>query len=575
MLSVAVLHSALAGAADPESAFTWRDLTDGNVTHTVTNSGKTAEKWTAKVVALAAPTQGAPQLVAEPESIPEVAPGKSEQFRLRLDATAKPALGSSFRYLLTIERASGNEKTTERQIFRIRPDLWLVPQGQTAKYVFTATRAVPFLDQWQIKSPLRLVETPNKDRIDEGRQRPLGVLYTAGQASSMDHSAVVSWGPDMAGDAQAIPLKLDFPKWSSAKLAGMLNFPDGQTREIVVQTSDYIIYPLVVIVAGVVTAYGVKRYVTRGRALLVLRANLADTEARLRLADADFKHAADAKPFATFEILPAWSRFRAEAVSNIDALQLTSGALDQTNTEFTALNTRITTIRKLPADWTAFGALMRTLDTLRDGIADLGPPATLTGRSTIEAALMNAERGEELATVESLATRAAQATALIATAQSWRTAWDRSARLSTLTTDTTALSEIGQAQRRLWLGFDEPALTAVKLLLDSVVNRIVTAGGNVPISAQRETVLVSDEQPTVPPEVLRLQRDDTLAVLIALALAVLVGLNAEYFGKPFGSLADYSRVLVWALSASIGVDLASLGLNRLGATLGGSGISRA
>jgi hypothetical protein len=49
---------------------------------------------------------------------------------------------------------------------------------------------------------------------------------------------------------------------------------------------------------------------------------------------------------------------------------------------------------------------------------------------------------------------------------------------------------------------------------------------------------------------------------------VIVGSNAEYFGKPFGALDDYARLLAWALSTSIGVDLATLGLSRVGSVLG-------
>ena len=69
------------------------------------------------------------------------------------------------------------------------------------------------------------------------------------------------------------------------------------------------------------------------------------------------------------------------------------------------------------------------------------------------------------------------------------------------------------------------------------------------------------------PEAERIERRDKAAFWLGMTLAVIVGLNAEYFGKPFGALDDYARLLAWALSTSIGVDLATLGLSRVGTGL--------
>ena len=70
------------------------------------------------------------------------------------------------------------------------------------------------------------------------------------------------------------------------------------------------------------------------------------------------------------------------------------------------------------------------------------------------------------------------------------------------------------------------------------------------------------------PEAERIERRGKAAFWLGMTLAMIVGLNAEYFGKPFGVLDDYARLLAWALSTSIGVDLATLGLSRVGSVLG-------
>lgn len=575
LLIAALPQGAAPGAADPEVAFTWRDLTDGRVSHTFTNSGSASEKWTATVATFAPQSQAMPALVVDPPAVGAVKPSATVTFRLRLNATGRPVPGATVRYVLAVERSGGSTTTTDRVIVQIGPVYSLAPQSPPAKFVLTATRTVPFVDPWEIHVPFVLERAADPDRVKEGVGRPLGVLYSASPAAGLDNSAVVKWSASGGAVKDRIPLQLEFPRWSSAKLSGILSLPDGQTRDVVVQTSDHVIYPLAVIVIGVMAAYKVKRYITRDRALMVLRAAIADTRARLVLADAEYREAAANAPFAGFEILPAFDRFRGEVDAGIQALQLTPGTFDQTHADFTALNTRLTQIRKLPADWLAFTASLKVLDSLRSGIADLPGLPTLTGRPAIEGSLEAAEKGLEVPSVEALTRLAAATTSLIALAQAWRAAWDRSVRLAGQAKDQAAADEINQAQRALWLLTDEQKLPEVKLLLDSATARIVKIGGTSP-TAQRESAAAPEPQAELEvPERLDIERDDRLAMLVALALAVLVGLNAEYFGKPFGSLGDYARVLAWALSASIGVDLTSMALKRIGSSLAGSGVSRA
>jgi hypothetical protein len=46
------------------------------------------------------------------------------------------------------------------------------------------------------------------------------------------------------------------------------------------------------------------------------------------------------------------------------------------------------------------------------------------------------------------------------------------------------------------------------------------------------------------PEAERIERRDKAAFWLGMTLAVIVGLNAEYFGKPFGALDDYQTSCV-------------------------------
>ena len=86
-----------------------------------------------------------------------------------------------------------------------------------------------------------------------------------------------------------LPVEIDLSPTSSGKLMGTLTLPDGQTRDVVVQTQDIFIYPLVVIAAGVLCAFIVKRHVTSGRVLSILKATLLATERDLEATDAEFR----------------------------------------------------------------------------------------------------------------------------------------------------------------------------------------------------------------------------------------------------------------------------------------------
>ena len=557
------------GAPQDELSTTWRDVMNREVEVGRTNTSSEDEVWTATITPLAPALPAPPDLVLDPVKQDKVAPKASVSFRVLLGPRTSLPPGADVRYLITIERARGtSEKTVEQTIVHVRPVLRLPAMDDGKAYVLQASRWFPFATPWTIAKPIVLGAVPDPRHIGltAGSRMPLGVV-TATSPTGIDHSAVVSWRRGTQTAAQ-IPLDLDFPASSAAKMTGTLTFPDGQRRSVTVQTVDPIIYPFLLICIGVVIAFAVKRYLTRQRAALVLRASLTDTDARLRLADQEFQRLAATHGFRGFDVLPAWQQFRAQTETDLGAIALRGGALDDSNAAFTALNTIVDGTRTLPARWLAFATTLQELDALRDGIANLVPPAAAaTSRPAIETSLDTLLRGTALTSLDGLTQKIADVNQAMTTARAWRAAWDRSAHLARASSNAVALTSIQSAQLQLWLGSDATTLAAVKQLLDAAVAAIVAAGGAQ--AARRESV-VPPEPLTAPaldvtatPEARQVQRQDRLAFVIALVLAVLTGLNAEYFGKPFGSLADYSRVLAWALSASIAVDIGSLALDRV------------
>ena len=572
-------------AADQELVFTWRMLSSGDAILELQNS-QSAQQWDATVRALEPPSPAPPELVVEPARV-EVKPAQTVAFKFRLGPKERPSPGADFRYAFTLQKstssanqggssARGNrtpqEPAVERRIIRIQPTYRLPPQPLPSqpqgRYVFTATRAVPFISPWVIEAALPLAAPPELRSLTVTPRQPLGVLHATG--SGLEHSALVRLGDSQS--SSSLPLELEFPVWASAKLIGTLTLPDGQSREVIVQTADHVFYPLAVILIGVVVAFRVKRYVTQ-RPIAVLQATLADTEARLRVVDAEFERKVTGRLSTDMAVLPAWRQFRTDAEAELVRVRTAGGTLDRNNAAFTSLETRINATGKLPAQWAALGMTLLEVDAVRREIASLNPPAGMTDRPRIEEELADAARGSVLPTIQELDVVGTQVQGTLTTARSWLRAWNDGARLKLLRLPPAAAAAIEQAQQVLWLGSDQSEITQAKALLDQARKTIVSGGAAA--AARRETAVAAaraaaPEASIVTPEAAKLQRDDRLALCVALALAVLVGLNAEYFGKPFGSLGDYARVLAWALTSSIGVDIASLALDRIASGSGGA-----
>lgn len=569
VIAIVVRGGAPCDASERESRETWPRVIDRAVVVAVKNTSTQPESWTAALTPLA-PDTVAPELVVEPARKESVAPAGVVEFRLGPGPKARIAPGADVRYLLTVERiGTTGAPLYERVIIHVRPAIRLVPQGQ-AKYVLSASRWIPFLDDWTIQTTLALLEAPAASYLTEARGRPLGVV-TATSTNGNDHSAVIRWSHGAEADERRIPLDLDFTRWAAAKMSGTLTLPDGQTRDVVVQTADPVLYPFLTICSGVLAAYAVKRYFSRRRGGLVARALLAATEAQLKLSDERFQRDTAAVGIAGFDILRAWRRFRTDTEADLDILALRGEPLDDANSSFVRLNTAIDAARNLPVKWEELGAVLRQVDSLLNELATLATPDGVQGRPTIESTLEHVTSGNSLRSLEELFERLDQAKATRATGEAWHAAWERSVRLAAIrTAPPDASANVQAARRRLWEGFDATALADVNRLLDEATTMIVDGGGSAP--AKREAVTngvteAASRQLTSTSEALEVKRQDRLALLVTLALAILTGLNMEYFGKPFGSLADYSRVLAWALSASIAVDVGSLALDRVSSML--------
>jgi hypothetical protein len=552
-------------APEPMTNVTWPDLLADRATVELSNDAEASEKWQASIVARPIDGQTLPSLVVEPTTPIEVAAKGTGVFRLRVADGATVPRAVNAQYVLILTRTAGSAQRIERKTVHIGPQFQLAPQS--VKYLLTASRWFPF-QKWTIDTPLALASSVPTDRLTTFAGRPLGVVAASGSASSNDLSAVVRLGTTSGAETSSLPIEIDLSPLSSGKLTGVLTLPDGQTRDVVVQTHDHFIYPLVLITVGVWCAFRVKRYITRDRVLSVLQATMADTELRLAAVDAEFRQKVANTPLARFEILPAWQGFRTDVESDISMVRLSGHPLDKSNAAFTAVSDKIDGARTLPSAWRAFGAALLQLDEERQDLLSVSPGTLKLVRPPALAKMLeDLETGEPLRTIDSLPALSARIDGAIAAVATWRAAWDRAERLKPNVSGSD-LAAVEGAQALLWAS---NTLTNVRVASDKIDELVTRLAGSTPVPAssgmaQRESVRI-DSAVVLSPEAVSIRRKDALATVVAMAVAVLGGMNALVFGKPFGSVGDYAAVLAWALTASIVVDIASLALDRV--TVGG------
>jgi hypothetical protein len=575
----------------------WSDLAAGTVAIERTNSGSVAVIWKAAVQQVAGTAPATPLLVelGVKGSVPQ---GAKQTFFIRLPAGTKPPAGSDARYLLLLESAAAPPSTPPaappaappakkgareaaaepaREVVPIdvRPAVRLVLPG-SGKYVFTASRDFPFLTKWQLEdASLRLRPEPgvpgsNFSQLVRHERVPLGLVTLVQTTPAPDVSAVVLWA---AGDCctDRIPLELDgLSPWLAGKLTGKLTLPDTQEVDVEVQTRDWVFYPLLVIAGGVVVAWWIKRFFTKGRVLAVLQVQLDDTQVLLKAARDEFAAKARGRAFQGYAIDGAFTAFRLDIERRMRDLRLTAATLDANNADFTALDKDVRSVRQLPEQWKGFGTTLDSLDQLLARVRDLtAPPRPISPRPRLEGAIADMEKGAPFDTIPAFQKKQQDAANLLDSGRQWEALWKLSQQLRSAVTDQALIDTVEEAQRRLWDSFAADVLQTVRQTLAGVNDTLLKSGAGVPAAAGRETVPIASAG--IPPPgqaLLVVERGDTISLVAALALAVLVGLNTEYFPKPFGSLGDYARVLAWGLSASVGVDLASIALDRIGQSLG-------
>lgn len=382
-----------------------------------------------------------------------------------------------------------------------------------------------------------------------------------------------------------------------------------------VTVSDVVLWPLLVILGGILLAFLVKRYLGLSRIVLDLRRRDAELGEMWDKNRREFARAAEHQPFAGYSIAVDVEHKRTETRNLLDAIarRWLSSSLDTKDADYSAAVNNIASLQGSIAAWPTFAT---TLARLRAGLheilktIDAGDRIPATSSPQLPAFAADAEmvlRGIAISIDDftQIQKKAADAVALTST---WTAAYN-TVKDTTIRFRVIDPGKLSDPQKSALEGIEQNLVTAWKHLFDVKVQSDLDAAGSsgsaedsaetslrkleqdlgvpltsVPLSfrsltmnAAAQGIAVSDlpldvgdeEQVIVDDHARarilrdRIRRGDSLSLSFALAIAIVTGLNSYYLGQPFGTLKDYAGLFLWAAGTKATLDIVGLILDKL------------
>ena len=467
------------------------------------------------------------------------------------------------RYLVDVE-VSG--VVAERWDIQVTGQQKLLPLGD-AGYSMAATRLVPFLTDWQLTDG-RLRYDPT-EALDFTAYRH----WVGKPLAMLSNSRVLVWQGSVreANETQSVQLGLESAdRWSPVESSGRIVVPGGESVKVTVMPQDWLPYPAAVLLMGVWMAWWAKRWTQSGRTLQVNRAELAEARLALKQAQEKLNATAKASGFAGRSIEKDTDREVVEIENEFQAVRRAGSVLDASNARYTAAVARVRALAQAAASWAAYGEDLRQMV---DALAELKttfkerPEGVLHDRPVLETEakkVLDSTADVALASLPQLRTNAGTRTDQM---KRWSAAWSDAELLRTKfgREHPEIAAKAKEAERLLWDEIaEEKFQAAVKAIEEgkAAIGKALSqegfgregVTGRVPGEAAAEKVLALN---------LALLRGDAFNFVVAAVLALVTGLNQFYFGKAFGSLGDYAKLLALGLGMKVAVDAVSAGLEKL------------
>jgi hypothetical protein len=584
-------------------SFTWTQLLQSTARVPISNTGKDPVKVTARSTMFYRDPPADSSEASAPEELTltttpleiEIPPNTTQPFTVSADEKAIPGNYSGF---LVIEDRSG--KLLKSAMIQIHITV-NGPQPLVSKLTVKLLRLIPAVPWYWSRGLTVPLRDNAQDRVVDGTA--IGVVR-----SDNGGWVPVRWKGIASGAPDEARLEVDPPPAArkydgDLKLAGP-SAPANLTLTVLIQ--DCVFWPICVLALGTWMAFWVKRYLGVLRVTWTLRAREAELGGAYRDSQERFAASAEGQPFAADSLDDDLANRRKALLDKIASLERSNVVtqIGPDNTDYKAAVKDLQDLQDAIAAWGGLGAdlsrLAQSLDEVRTSIdgADLVPPAdTPDPPPFVETAspLLKASP-IKVKDVVDLCKTVAQFTTL---AKRWRSGRSDAASLTSgyraLRVDfpTDPAAEPGSIPSRLdalrdqlaalWVHVQEVKtpehLTGIDSDLDSARTALqqiraalpqVLADKRVLGMREESSQFLADEDALTggtPPAVAdhrrelllraRIQQGDLASTLFAGAVALLTGLNAYYLGKPFGSLADYMGLFLWAAGTKASLDILS------------------
>jgi hypothetical protein len=610
----------LVDPAKGESAFSWKQLQskaaivsiwnpsdkDQNVSVVVTDFNRPGGKEFGEVKAI--PSNGSDG----PQSLPN---HKITRFVLTMETghDVSPPPGVYTAFLVVQDKNTPKSFSSFAKLLTVKVSS---PQPALSKLTIVEWRLFPFSPLWCSNAEVPLKESDFFPKLD-ANGTPIGFVQkdTGGFATVLWSAMKVSFD----GKPPIAEIRIDdLPH--AGKYDGEVSFNRESDKTGVLNLSvvakDIVVWPILVIVAGIYIAFVAKRYLGVLRCTWTLRKQEAAIGDAFREAQTQFAKATQGTPYGEYSVAGDIASQRATIVHLLDALEKPVWVTALASSPNYAA--AVSALQTLQSQIDAWGLLGNELSSLAVTVASVWedvdgtlmlPPASAPDEPEIleEARELLVGHVMNGADIDPLRQKAADSVLL---AKRWSSINLRAKDATTEATQLLARKDLTDAQRNI-LGSVRDQLVAVwKHLwgaqavadlaaissgdLDSAEVSLARISDGIEKPAQAEIFSVSRAHLFPPQQLISFNAfapssdlnhlpandDRRLALLtaaigygdrgsaiLAFVIALLTALSTYYLGKPFGTLQDYVALFLWGAGTKATLDIVTSVLDKFSISL--------
>ena len=587
-----------------DASFTWDQLQTGRARITVWNDSTTdqiVELHGGSLILLPLtpePTKSA-QVTLELSPAPvKIEPHHAASFQLNASSLS-PTFTGTGSYVGVVEIK--NTVPAKASVFQKVRITVQPPRPAIAKARFVVWRYVPFfsLSDGEVEVPLT------------GKLEPGNLPITVGYLQGDRGWAPMKWAginTSCLNNGWSV-VELSFRGLPSGRYEGGINLAgleekDSQTT-ITVVSKDIFLWPLLVIAMGITLAWKAKRYVGVLRLTWGLRKQEAEIGLAFQKSQEKFADLTVGRAFSSMSIAKDVTAKRVSIRTKLDALErlwTTSITGEQGYKDAVA---EIKSLQAQIAQWPDVAAAAVSLDdAIDDAQSSVDPKSTVpagdySGRPLV---LKNAQRlllGEQIS-CDDIATKLKGLLDCAALARTWQESNENAIAVSNEYKTMAAITNLSAGDQstlagvkdkliavwtHLWIGADkaafasgagsdlDDALQGLRQIKPTPTLKSAFAPTTLSLldvrpaadhHATLTNVAAQDYSLKLPAndaqrvDLLQnaINRRDVASVVLASVIAVVTGMNTNYWGdKPFGTFQDYAVLFLWAAGTKIGVDI--------------------